>query len=71
MAAREIAHVPNATRYNQVHFRRCGRSGLVLPAIAPSLLQNFDGVGVFQSGRSVGVFASVRICAVDARASRC
>ena len=34
-------------------FRRCGRSGLDLPAVSLGLWQNFGGVDVFETGRAV------------------
>ena len=34
-------------------YRRCGRSGLDLPAISLGLWQNFGGVDVFETGRAV------------------
>lgn len=34
-------------------YRRCGRSGLDLPAISLGLWQNFGGVDVFETGRSI------------------
>jgi L-glyceraldehyde 3-phosphate reductase len=34
-------------------YRRCGRSGLELPAISLGLWQNFGGVDVFETGRAV------------------
>ena len=40
-------------RYDDAHFRRCGRSGLDLPAISLGLWQNFGGADVFETGRAV------------------
>jgi L-glyceraldehyde 3-phosphate reductase len=34
-------------------YRRCGRSGLKLPAISLGLWQNFGGVDVFETGRAI------------------
>jgi L-glyceraldehyde 3-phosphate reductase len=34
-------------------YRRCGRSGLKLPAISLGLWQNFGGADVFETGRSI------------------
>jgi L-glyceraldehyde 3-phosphate reductase len=45
--------VANPDRYAQDHFRRCGRSGLQLPAISLGLWQNFGGVDVFATGRAI------------------
>jgi L-glyceraldehyde 3-phosphate reductase len=46
-------YVPNPTRYKDVAFRRCGRSGVVLPPISLGLWQNFGGADVFETGRAV------------------
>ena len=48
-----MTYVPDANRYDQANFRRCGRSGLVLPAISLGLWQNFGGDNVFETGRAV------------------
>ncbi|HMF75438.1 MAG TPA: L-glyceraldehyde 3-phosphate reductase [Bryobacteraceae bacterium] len=48
-----MTYVPNAKRYDQAAFRRCGRSGLVLPPISLGLWQNFGGDDVFETGRAV------------------
>lgn len=40
-------------RYNRMSYRRCGRSGLDLPAISLGLWQNFGSVDVFETGRAV------------------
>ncbi|HWG21111.1 MAG TPA: L-glyceraldehyde 3-phosphate reductase [Terracidiphilus sp.] len=49
----ETAYVPNPSRYDQATFRRCGRSGLVLPPISLGLWQNFGGADVFETGRAM------------------
>jgi len=49
----ETAYVPNPARYDQANFRRCGNSGLVLPAITLGLWQNFGGADVFETGRAM------------------
>ncbi|MGA3334077.1 MAG: L-glyceraldehyde 3-phosphate reductase [Terracidiphilus sp.] len=49
----ETAYIPNPTRYDHATFRRCGRSGLVLPAITLGLWQNFGGADVFETGRAM------------------
>jgi len=48
-----MTYVPDAKRYDGATFRRCGRSGLVLPAISLGLWQNFGGDNVFETGRAV------------------
>jgi L-glyceraldehyde 3-phosphate reductase len=49
----ETAYVPNPSRYENATFRRCGRSGLVLPPISLGLWQNFGGADVFETGRAM------------------
>ncbi|MGA2907758.1 MAG: L-glyceraldehyde 3-phosphate reductase [Terracidiphilus sp.] len=49
----ETAYVPAPTRYDVATFRRCGKSGLVLPAITLGLWQNFGGADVFETGRAM------------------
>ena len=49
----ESAYVPNPSRYDNAIFRRCGRSGLVLPPISLGLWQNFGGADVFETGRAM------------------
>src|SRR5580704_6224361 len=41
------------SRYDSMPYRRCGRSGLKLPAISLGLWQNFGGIDVFETGRSI------------------
>ncbi|MBB6255039.1 L-glyceraldehyde 3-phosphate reductase [Nitrospirillum iridis] len=40
-------------RYATMPYRRCGRSGLDLPAISLGLWHNFGGADVFETGRAV------------------
>jgi L-glyceraldehyde 3-phosphate reductase len=49
----EKPYAPNASRYDSATFRRCGRSGLVLPPISLGLWQNFGGADVFETGRAM------------------
>jgi len=49
----QMSYVPNEKRYNDAEFRRCGRSGIVLPSISLGLWQNFGDVNVFETGRAV------------------
>ena len=45
---------PDAHRYDgRMRYRRCGRSGLDLPAISLGLWQNFGGDDVFETGRAI------------------
>jgi len=48
-----MSYVPDAKRYEAASFRRCGRSGLVLPPVSLGLWQNFGGADVFETGRAV------------------
>jgi L-glyceraldehyde 3-phosphate reductase len=48
-----MSYVADAKRYDGAEFRRCGRSGIVLPPISLGLWQNFGGVDVFETGRAV------------------
>jgi L-glyceraldehyde 3-phosphate reductase len=49
----ETSYLPDPTRYDHATFRRCGNSGLVLPAITLGLWQNFGGADVFETGRAM------------------
>jgi len=49
----EKPYVPNPNRYDHATFRRCGRSGIVLPPISLGLWQNFGGADVFETGRAM------------------
>ena len=45
---------PDSQRYDgRMPYRRCGRSGLDLPAISLGLWHNFGGADVFETGREV------------------
>jgi L-glyceraldehyde 3-phosphate reductase len=45
---------PDPDRYDgRMPYRRCGRSGLRLPAISLGLWQNFGGADVFETGRAI------------------
>ncbi|KQU48291.1 aldo/keto reductase [Sphingomonas sp. Leaf339] len=49
-----MPYQPDATRYDdRMPYRRCGRSGLDLPAISLGLWQNFGGQDVFETGRAL------------------
>src|ERR1700678_1860366 len=48
-----MSYVANAKRYEGAEFRRCGRSGIVLPPVSLGLWQNFGGADVFETGRAV------------------
>jgi len=44
---------PSPQRYDQMLYRRCGRSGIDLPAISLGLWHNFGGVDVFENSRAM------------------
>ncbi|HEY0413049.1 MAG TPA: L-glyceraldehyde 3-phosphate reductase [Allosphingosinicella sp.] len=47
-------HLPDAGRYDgRMPYRRCGRSGLDLPAVSLGLWQNFGGADIFETGRAI------------------
>ena len=46
-------YLPQPARYESMPYRRCGRSGLDLPAISLGLWQNFGGADVFETGRAI------------------
>jgi L-glyceraldehyde 3-phosphate reductase len=47
-----MTYVANAKRYDDAQFRRCGKSGIVLPPVSLGLWQNFGGIDVFETGRA-------------------
>jgi L-glyceraldehyde 3-phosphate reductase len=48
-----MTYIPNASRYDQMQYRRCGRSGLLLPAISLGLWHNFGGVDSFENAQAI------------------
>ena len=46
-------YTPSESRYSKMIYNRCGKSGLLLPAISLGLWHNFGGVDVFQDGRNI------------------
>jgi len=48
-----MSYLPDAKRYDGAIFRRCGKSGIVLPPVSLGLWQNFGGADVFETGRAV------------------
>jgi L-glyceraldehyde 3-phosphate reductase len=48
-----MAYVPRADRYDSMQYRRCGRSGLLLPAIVLGLWHNFGHDRPFETGREL------------------
>ena len=48
-----MPYVAAADRYNTMHYNRCGRSGLKLPAVSLGLWHNFGGVDAYETGRAI------------------
>jgi L-glyceraldehyde 3-phosphate reductase len=48
-----MTYLPAAKRYENMQYRRCGRSGIKLPAISLGLWHNFGGVDVEENFRSI------------------
>ena len=46
-------YLASEQRYNTMQYRRCGRSGICLPAISLGLWRNFGGVDVFENSRAM------------------
>jgi L-glyceraldehyde 3-phosphate reductase len=48
-----MSYTPDPNRYSSMQYRRCGKSGLDLPAISLGLWHNFGGVDVFENSRAM------------------
>ena len=48
-----MTYVAAADRYDRMRYRRCGRSGVDLPAISLGLWQNFGGERPYEIGRAI------------------
>jgi L-glyceraldehyde 3-phosphate reductase len=48
-----VTYVPAAERYDRMSYRRCGRSGLLLPAMSLGLWQNFGHESPLERSRAV------------------
>jgi L-glyceraldehyde 3-phosphate reductase len=48
-----MTYVADPGRYEGAQFRRCGRSGIVLPPVSLGLWHNFGGADVFETGRAI------------------
>ena len=48
-----MQYVPNADRYDTMKYRRCGKSGILLPEISLGLWHNFGGVDVYENYRAI------------------
>ena len=48
-----MSYTPSPERYRKMQYNRCGKSGLLLPAISLGLWHNFGSVDVFENGRKI------------------
>lgn len=48
-----MSYTPLPTRYDSMEYRRCGRSGLLLPAVSLGLWHNFGHVDVLENARKI------------------
>lgn len=48
-----MAYSPNSSRYDNMKYNRCGRSGIQLPALSLGLWHNFGGVDDFKNARKI------------------
>jgi L-glyceraldehyde 3-phosphate reductase len=48
-----MSYTPSPARYDAMTYNRCGKSGLLLPAISLGLWHNFGGVDNFETGRAI------------------
>lgn len=48
-----MTYIPASTRYDSMHYRRCGNSGLLLPAISLGLWHNFGDITPFGTQRDI------------------
>src|ERR1700712_5051472 len=48
-----MSYTANSNRYNTMQYRRCGKSGLMLPAISLGLWHNFGAIDDIEKCRSI------------------
>ncbi len=48
-----MSYIASSTRYDQMKFKRCGNSGLLLPAVSLGLWHNFGGRGDYQKMKDI------------------
>ena len=48
-----MLYVPSPSRYDNITYNRCGKSGLKLPPVSLGLWHNFGGVDVFENCRKI------------------
>ena len=52
-----MTYLPDPTRYQTMRYKRCGRSGLKLPAVSLGLWHNFGGVDTYTNSRAMALRA--------------
>jgi L-glyceraldehyde 3-phosphate reductase len=48
-----MSYLPNTNRYQKMEYRRCGNSGLMLPALSLGLWHNFGGIDNIANAREI------------------
>ncbi len=48
-----MQHLASENRYEEMLYRRCGRSGIKLPAISLGLWHNFGSVDIYENGKAI------------------
>ena len=48
-----MTYIPNPTRYKSMPYRRCGKSGLLLPAVSLGLWHNFGAIDSLENARTI------------------
>ena len=48
-----MSYIPSTTRYDGMQYNRCGKTGLLLPAISLGLWHNFGSVDSFDNSRNI------------------
>ncbi len=48
-----MTYTPNQGRYKEMEYRRCGKSGIKLPALSLGLWHNFGHVDILENSRAI------------------
>ena len=48
-----MTYIPSPTRYDTMAYRRCGKSGLLLPALSLGLWHNFGSITPFETQQAI------------------
>ena len=48
-----MTYIPDSQRYHKMKYRRCGRSGILLPSVSLGLWHNFGDVDIFENFRKI------------------